>query len=150
MTISDKAPNLDSGTALLETGVRMHYYHAGEGANTLVLLHGWPETSWQWRHVIPLFADAGYRVVAPDYRGAGNSSRPRSDYGTPFDPRVEKPPRGGYDSQGTDGQTTGQAQRREGLASPQALRAKELTCCYLAVVCWDGIMRTRIVRTGLA
>ena len=35
-------------------------------------------------------------------------------------------------SQGTDGQTTGQAQRREGLASPQVLREKELTCCYLA------------------
>lgn len=92
MSLSDM-----TGTALLETGVRMHYYAAGTGANTLVLLHGWPETSWQWRHVIPLFADAGYRVVAPDYRGAGNTSRPRSDHGSPSDPRVEELPRGGYD-----------------------------------------------------
>ena len=85
-----------TGTALLETGVRMHYYSAGEGDNVLVLLHGWPETSWQWRHVIPMFTEAGYRVVAPDYRGAGNSSRPRKDEGAPSDPRVDDLPRGGY------------------------------------------------------
>lgn len=85
-----------TGTALLDTGVRMHYYTAGTGENALVLLHGWPQTSWQWRHVIPMFAEAGYRVIAPDYRGAGNSSRPRSDHGTPSDPRVEDLPRGGY------------------------------------------------------
>jgi pimeloyl-ACP methyl ester carboxylesterase len=85
-----------TGTALLKTGVRMHYYHMGEGDNILVLLHGWPETSWQWRHVIPLFAKAGYNVVAPDYRGAGNSSRPRKDWGATMDPRVFDLPRGGY------------------------------------------------------
>lgn len=85
-----------TGTALLETGVRMHYYTAGTGTNTLVLIHGWPETSWQWRHVIPLFANAGYRVIAPDYRGAGNSSRPRLDEGAPSDPRVYDLPRNGY------------------------------------------------------
>jgi pimeloyl-ACP methyl ester carboxylesterase len=85
-----------SGSALLETGVRMHYYEAGTGTNTLVLLHGWPQTSWQWRKVIPMFADAGYHVVAPDYRGAGNSSRPRKDEGHPSDPRVDRQPRGGY------------------------------------------------------
>ncbi|WP_040162447.1 alpha/beta fold hydrolase [Nigerium massiliense] len=88
---------LESGTALLSTGVRMHYFHAGEGTNTLVLLHGWPETAWQWRHVIPMFAEAGYRVIAPDYRGAGNTSRPRQDYGLTSDPRVSELPRGGYD-----------------------------------------------------
>lgn len=85
-----------TGTALLETGVRMHYYDAGAGTNTLVLLHGWPQTSWQWRHVIPTFADAGYRVIAPDYRGAGNTSRPRSDEGITMDPRTSELRKGGY------------------------------------------------------
>lgn len=85
-----------TGTALLETGVRMHYYEAGTGDDTLVLLHGWPETSWQWRHVLPMFAAEGYHVVAPDYRGAGNTSRPRLDLGRTVDPRVEDLPPGGY------------------------------------------------------
>lgn len=43
-----------------------------------------------------MFTDAGYLVIAPDYRGAGNSSRPRSDHGSPSDLRVEDLPRGGY------------------------------------------------------
>jgi len=78
-----------TGSAYLETGVRMHYYDAGEGSAALVLLHGFPQTSWQWRHVIGPFAEAGYRVIAPDYRGAGNSSRPRNDPGYPADLRGE-------------------------------------------------------------
>jgi pimeloyl-ACP methyl ester carboxylesterase len=86
-----------TGSAYLETGVRMHYYDTGQGSDTLVLLHGFPQTSWQWRHVIEPFAEAGYRVIAPDYRGAGNSSRPRSDHGYPADLRGEAAlPRGGY------------------------------------------------------
>jgi pimeloyl-ACP methyl ester carboxylesterase len=86
-----------SGTAYLASGVRLHYYDAGAGADTLVLLHGFPQTSWQWRHVIMPFAEAGYRVIAPDYRGAGHSSRPRSDPGVPADLRADGPlPRGGY------------------------------------------------------
>lgn len=74
----------------------MHYYVAGTGTNTLVLLHGWPQTSWQWWRVIPMFAEAGYRVVAPDYRGAGFSFRPRGDAGIPADPRAGGLPGGGY------------------------------------------------------
>lgn len=86
-----------TGSANLATGVRMHYYDAGSGSTALVLLHGFPQTSWQWRHVIEPFAEAGYRVIAPDYRGAGNSSRPRRDHGYPADLRGEIPlPRGGY------------------------------------------------------
>ena len=86
-----------TGSAYLETGVRMHYFDAGQGPAALVLLHGFPQTSWQWRHVIEPLATAGYRVIAPDYRGAGNSSRPRSDPGQPADLRDEtKLARGGY------------------------------------------------------
>jgi pimeloyl-ACP methyl ester carboxylesterase len=86
-----------TGSAHLATGVRMHYYDAGEGTDTLVLIHGFPQTSWQWRHVIEPLAAAGYRVVAPDYRGAGHSSRPRNDPGYPADVRSGAGlPRGGY------------------------------------------------------
>jgi pimeloyl-ACP methyl ester carboxylesterase len=45
-----------------------------------VLVHGFPQTWWEWRHVIPALVDAGYRVVAPDYRGAGHSWRPAAGY----------------------------------------------------------------------
>ncbi|MBS1677664.1 MAG: alpha/beta hydrolase [Actinobacteria bacterium] len=47
------------------------------GAGPLVLLlHGWPETSYSWRHQLPALADAGYRAVAIDGLGYGRSSRP--------------------------------------------------------------------------
>ena len=42
----------------------------------VVLLHGFPQTSWSWRHVIPVLAEAGYRVVAPDQRGYSPGARP--------------------------------------------------------------------------
>ena len=86
-----------SGTAYLESGVRLHYYDAGEGPDTLVLLHGFPQTAWQWRHVIVPLAEAGYRVIAPDYRGAGHSSRPRRGPGLAADLRADGSlPGGGY------------------------------------------------------
>lgn len=86
-----------TGMAHLATGVRLHYYDCGEGSDTLVLVHGYPQTAWQWRHVIEPLAEAGYRVIAPDYRGAGFSSRPRKDHGRPADVRGDMTlPRGGY------------------------------------------------------
>ncbi|MBK5306479.1 MAG: alpha/beta hydrolase [Frankiaceae bacterium] len=42
----------------------------------VVLLHGFPQTSWSWRHVIGVLAAAGYRVVAPDQRGYSPGARP--------------------------------------------------------------------------
>ena len=42
----------------------------------VVLLHGFPQTSWSWRGVWPLLADAGFRVVAPDLRGYSPDARP--------------------------------------------------------------------------
>jgi pimeloyl-ACP methyl ester carboxylesterase len=48
-----------------------------QGAGPLVLLcHGWPELSYSWRRQIPFLASAGYRVVAPDMRGYGDTSAP--------------------------------------------------------------------------
>lgn len=57
-------------------GVRLHYVEAGEGP-LVVLLHGFPELWLAWRRQIPMLADAGLRVVAPDMRGYGLSDKPR-------------------------------------------------------------------------
>ena len=58
--------------------VLVHYLSAGEG-EPLVLLHGIPQTSYEWRHVIPRLTDR-FRVIAPDLRGLGDSSRPPIGY----------------------------------------------------------------------
>ena len=71
---------LAHGSAHLSTGVRLHYVTAGTGPRTMVLLHGYPETWYEWRHVLRPFAAAGWRVIAPDYRGAGGSSKPTDGY----------------------------------------------------------------------
>ncbi|KAI4640780.1 hypothetical protein J4E93_008372 [Alternaria ventricosa] len=46
----------------------------------ILLIHGFPQTSYQFRHVITPLSKAGYRVIAPDYRGAGQSSKPLTGY----------------------------------------------------------------------
>jgi pimeloyl-ACP methyl ester carboxylesterase len=63
---------------LVETnGVRLRLVEAGErGAPAVVLAHGFPELAYSWRHQIPVLAEAGYHVLAPDQRGYGGSSRP--------------------------------------------------------------------------
>lgn len=58
--------------------VRLHYVTAGEGF-PIVLLHGWPQTWYEWRHVIPGLAKK-FQVIAPDLRGLGDSSRPLAGY----------------------------------------------------------------------
>src|SRR5574337_91555 len=42
----------------------------------VLLLHGFPETSLSWRHLLPKLAEAGYRAVAPDGRGVSTGARP--------------------------------------------------------------------------
>ncbi len=59
-------------------GVRLAYRDEGIG-DAVVLLHGWPETSHAWRKLMPLLAGS-YRVIAPDLRGIGDSSRPQDGY----------------------------------------------------------------------
>jgi len=54
--------------------VCLHYVTIGQG-NPVVLLHGWPQTWYEWRLMMPLLADA-YCLAAPDLRGLGDSSRP--------------------------------------------------------------------------
>jgi pimeloyl-ACP methyl ester carboxylesterase len=48
----------------------------GEGP-TIVLLHGWPDTSALWDEVVPQLVEAGFRVAVPDLRGCGQSDKPR-------------------------------------------------------------------------
>jgi epoxide hydrolase 4 len=55
--------------------VRLHYVEAGEGSLVL-LLHGFPQFWYQWRHQIPALVEAGFRVVAPDMRGYNLSDKP--------------------------------------------------------------------------
>jgi pimeloyl-ACP methyl ester carboxylesterase len=56
-------------------GIRMHVAEAGAGP-LVVLCHGFPETWYSWRHQLGALAEAGYRAVAPDLRGYGDSDRP--------------------------------------------------------------------------
>lgn len=73
-----------SGTPSLADEVTIAYIDcptpSSESKGTVLLIHGFPQTAYQFRHVITPISDAGYRVVAPDYRGAGHSSHPRSGY----------------------------------------------------------------------
>lgn len=59
-------------------GFRMHYVLAGEGY-PLVLLHGWPQSWYEWRKVIPALAER-FTVIAPDLRGLGDSEKPMTGY----------------------------------------------------------------------
>jgi pimeloyl-ACP methyl ester carboxylesterase len=59
-------------------GVTLHYRRAGEGT-PVVLLHGIPQTSHEWRYVMPRLAET-YTVIAPDLRGLGDSTRPAGVY----------------------------------------------------------------------
>ena len=72
--------NVTHGMADIEPGLRLHFVTAGQGARTVVLLHGFPQTWWEWHRVIPALVAGGFRVVAPDYRGAGHSWRPPGGY----------------------------------------------------------------------
>lgn len=57
-------------------GIRMHIAEAGQGPLVL-LLHGFPESWYSWRHQLTALAQAGYHAVAPDQRGYGQTDRPR-------------------------------------------------------------------------
>ncbi|MEN9718687.1 MAG: hypothetical protein RIQ99_1565 [Pseudomonadota bacterium] len=56
-------------------GIALHYVEEGAGP-TVILLHGFPYTWFEWRHQIIALAQAGYRVIAPDIRGFGESGKP--------------------------------------------------------------------------
>jgi pimeloyl-ACP methyl ester carboxylesterase len=65
----------------LVNGFLMHYVIGGEG-DPIVLLHGWPETWYEWRRIIPELIANNYTVIAPDMRGLGDSEKPQTGYDT--------------------------------------------------------------------
>lgn len=60
-------------------GIRLHIAELGEGP-VVVLLHGFAEFWWTWHHQLQALADAGYRAVAVDLRGYGDSDKPPRGY----------------------------------------------------------------------
>ena len=65
-------------TRLIETnGIRLRVALAGDGP-LVILVHGFPESWYSWRHQIEALSIAGYRVAAPDVRGYGESDRPHA------------------------------------------------------------------------
>jgi pimeloyl-ACP methyl ester carboxylesterase len=84
-------PNVDDSETLIEgpwrhrfvaaNGARFHVVEAGTGP-LVMLLHGFPEFWWAWRHQLPALASAGYRAVAMDLRGYGASDKPPRGYDT--------------------------------------------------------------------
>jgi len=62
-------------------GLRVHVLEAGDADKPgLLLLHGFPELAYSWRHVMLPLADAGFHVFAPDLRGYGRTTRAETDY----------------------------------------------------------------------
>lgn len=68
---------------VVANGARFHLAVAGTGPLVL-LLHGYPQFWWAWRHQLPALARAGYRAAAMDLRGFGASDKPPRGY----DPRT--------------------------------------------------------------
>lgn len=68
---------LEEGQAAVN-GIRMHYVRRGSGP-LLLLVHGWPQTWYCWRKIIPQLSEY-YTVVAPDLRGYGLTDKPRNGY----------------------------------------------------------------------
>ncbi len=63
-------------------GVRLHYVTGGKAdGEVIVLLAGFPESWFAWRRIMPLLAP-GYRIIAPDLPGQGDSDRPQDGYDT--------------------------------------------------------------------
>ena len=69
--------DIERGT-VKANGVTLHYRACGEGP-PMVLLHGWPQTSYTWRKMLPLLAPHS-RCIAPDLRGFGDSDKPAAGY----------------------------------------------------------------------
>ena len=58
-------------------GMEFPYYDYGEGP-VVLLIHGFPDSRYVWRHQVAPIAEAGYRVIAPDLRGYGDAPKPES------------------------------------------------------------------------
>jgi pimeloyl-ACP methyl ester carboxylesterase len=81
-TITDKSEIINyTHYEATVNGILMHYVIGGKG-DPVVLLHGWPETWYEWRNIIPELIANNYTVVAPDMRGLGDSEKTQTGYDT--------------------------------------------------------------------
>ena len=80
LAADDDARIISHALAEVEPGLRIHFVTTGKEYPPSCSGTGFPQTWWQWRHVIPALAAAGFRVVAPDYRGAGHLWRSAAGY----------------------------------------------------------------------
>lgn len=66
-------------------GLKLHIAEIGSGFSPVVVfLHGFPEIWYSWRYQMKAVAKAGYRAIAPDYRGYGLSDQPTQPEKTTF------------------------------------------------------------------
>jgi soluble epoxide hydrolase/lipid-phosphate phosphatase len=73
---SDPIPPAFPAARIVDTGnIRLAVHELGEGP-PLILVHGFPELAYSWRHQLPVLAAAGYRAIVPDMRGYGGSDKP--------------------------------------------------------------------------
>jgi pimeloyl-ACP methyl ester carboxylesterase len=79
--IDDSAVTFPGPRFVDTNGIRMAVYEQGEG-RPVILLHGFPELAFSWRHQLQALAAAGFRGIAPDQRGYGRTDVPLavSDY----------------------------------------------------------------------
>ncbi len=68
-------PDISHATVALSTGIDMHVAEAGQGP-AVVFCHGFPELWYSWRHQLPVVGEAGFRAMAPDMRGYGDTGAP--------------------------------------------------------------------------
>ena len=64
-------------------GIQLHYVIGSEDnsqVDPIVLLHGFPQTWYEWRHIIPQLIANNFTVIAPDLRGLGDSEKPQTGY----------------------------------------------------------------------
>ncbi|XP_004454214.2 bifunctional epoxide hydrolase 2 isoform X2 [Dasypus novemcinctus] len=70
-----KPSDISHGYVPIKPGIRLHFVELGSGP-VVCLCHGFPESWFSWRYQIPALAQAGYRVLALDMKGYGESSAP--------------------------------------------------------------------------
>lgn len=78
MIVAPDTPVTPAHDSMYFDDLKMHYVRAGAG-EPVVLLHGWPQTWYAWRKVIPLLA-GDFDVIVPDLRGCGDTSKPSGGY----------------------------------------------------------------------
>jgi pimeloyl-ACP methyl ester carboxylesterase len=75
MATTETARNFPPARSIPTNGIQLAVHELGEGP-AVFLLHGFPELAYSWRHQIGPIAEAGFRVIAPEQRGYGDSDAP--------------------------------------------------------------------------